>query len=1165
MDWNANMNTIHMDPRHLPALGVPQHLGMVRTPVGMMPPGIGRHGMVGHQAVLRMAHPALAPGQGGMVPGMVPGMSGHQHHQQQHQQQQHLQLQGPIVEDQMEHLAGKLDMLENELRYAWRALDVLSQEYIKMWERLEKMEGLLTEQQTVITQLIDLYTADSSDNADEFDNNGGGGGIASFRGLGFSSTGPSGPNPDESFYKSLNAVHKDSYPNTGDNFNTDNKGQAIVNSPKHTKKPKESGPNSLEYKGTESVEQEMDNKSMSSSMRSTHSGFSEVSEFPVPADNSPTYENLRGGATLLSPCPGQAGQPKRKLPQLPAMQVDSNRRTRKDGYIGEPGPGGSLPAELNRGQPGGERREQSASPGRPHINGKESVRKANSLQPKLATNIFTTEPQAEVQYDTFPRRKKEKKKDKSKEGPEDVPVVGSPLTVIDGNYSFSLTDNGGTEVGQSAGRPRDGRRVEGNDPEGAPGPAPSQRPRGPSVGEAGRHVTMGLPLVQEATAEQEVGSPSEAGQARANSLFQQIQAHSDPTMAGKPRKISLKEKRKLRAEQREHVAELLPRPTETEPAAPEPNKHHSSESDVSMRSDHSVSPKRETEEHGGAQHPNGPAMSEQQAAGRPRSNGINLLPVQQQLLQAQQLAQAKSGSRQFAVSRALGNYRQKQKKEREHGSSNSDSQDELELSFESRHDPAGLDGTLPTLDAKLAEIEEIAEPTRSSDGAAAGGHHIEMARSPKQGSVGSRKHSATESIDTEDEWYKHEMMRLQKLEHDEQVQKSRPPASVGNRASTSSGELLNTKLGPVSAQEQPEEVKRRTSRSHKSEPPDKPPNEPPDKRRGSDSRRMSRRASRKQLLKQEAAINRSSASSATQEEEDDYSSATGSADEDSETQSGADSVDDEEDLPTIGDTEAARGAQARPGQLLILPQQQVLNISSLPTKPDLLLEVTAAAAEAAYPDHLKNGGYGDDGVWYDDKGETGYHAEDGEWYDYMDEIGYYDDSGEWTEYDYTTGYWDDEGEWKQKSADQIAAAQAATNPEEEADHFLWVSEEGINEFSNDQIPSSTLPPVMVIGKLASGSREDHLPPVELYGEVKIRSNGVAHQPCPPSDHQQTSSIPKRKDSLEPIVVNVVSGTDGKDISDEEGVDKKTKGGGGGRWGALVKQRRADIIIELVRN
>ena len=77
----------------------------------------------------------------------------------------------PFVEEQVEMLAEKIEGLEGELRYAWRALDVLSQEYVKMWQRLEKMEGLLSEQQTVITQLIDLYSADSSDN--------GGGGIKS--------------------------------------------------------------------------------------------------------------------------------------------------------------------------------------------------------------------------------------------------------------------------------------------------------------------------------------------------------------------------------------------------------------------------------------------------------------------------------------------------------------------------------------------------------------------------------------------------------------------------------------------------------------------------------------------------------------------------------------------------------------------------------------------------------------------------------------------------------------------------------------------------------------------------------------------------------------------------------------------------------------------------
>ncbi|CAK9810089.1 Protein unc-13 homolog B [Anthophora quadrimaculata] len=64
-----------------------------------------------------------------------------------------------IIGDYMEKLGTRLNTLENELRYAWRALDLLSQEYIKMWERLEKLEGLLYEQQTVISQLIEFYAS----------------------------------------------------------------------------------------------------------------------------------------------------------------------------------------------------------------------------------------------------------------------------------------------------------------------------------------------------------------------------------------------------------------------------------------------------------------------------------------------------------------------------------------------------------------------------------------------------------------------------------------------------------------------------------------------------------------------------------------------------------------------------------------------------------------------------------------------------------------------------------------------------------------------------------------------------------------------------------------------------------------------------------------------
>ncbi|XP_076643706.1 unc-13 isoform X2 [Halictus rubicundus] len=67
-----------------------------------------------------------------------------------------------VISDYMERLGTRLNILETELKYAWRALDLLSQEYIKMWERLEKLEGLLYEQQTVISQLIEFYTSDGA-------------------------------------------------------------------------------------------------------------------------------------------------------------------------------------------------------------------------------------------------------------------------------------------------------------------------------------------------------------------------------------------------------------------------------------------------------------------------------------------------------------------------------------------------------------------------------------------------------------------------------------------------------------------------------------------------------------------------------------------------------------------------------------------------------------------------------------------------------------------------------------------------------------------------------------------------------------------------------------------------------------------------------------------
>jgi len=1222
------MNTVHMDPRCIP-------LGMVRTPGAMMPPIIGRHQLIRHPGI-RLPHPGMGPGLGPGPPPM-PG-------------------QGIFVEEQMEHLAGKLDMLENELRYAWRALDVLSQEYIKMWERLEKMEGLLTEQQTVITQLIDLYTADSSDNAEnEFESNGRE--ITRFQGFG-----GSGKDPDESFYKALNMVHQDSYPNTQDNmtlgnFNTANTGSTVEKSPKSTKsnKKQNKGPKEIEYidnfnigndgntvqvqaKVTKDSSQptredsDLDLKSMTSSMRSTHSGFSEVGEFPVPADTSPTYENLMPAATLVAPAlpPAPAGPaPKRKLPQLP--HPADNRRTRKDGYIGDQNTSGptelpsNFPVGLNtvtisqnqiQGFQGG---NISMAPGGRYSKGSLDNGKTFNVAPNQqsgkpsahsqpATNVFTSSGnhQDEVQYDTYPRRKKKKDKPQQQQQKSESGEIAasSPLTVIDGNYSFSLSDDKDhmqrnqqkqrdMKTGESTDlsshktsqEMRDNKEqlakqsedIRGKQIRAKSGTAVKSDTAGessiPTSSGKGQLLPPAVGMVGSESisqsVEQDVNSPSDNSLARTNSLFQQIHAREgDTSLISKSRKLSLKEKRKLRAEQRD-LTEFLPKSVEIEEPQVTIPKKDSSESDVSMRSDHSVSPKRETDEMEQLEQArlsgNGMQLLDQQGAPngtRPRSNGINLLPVQQQMLSS-----AKPSSREFAVSRALGKYRQKQKKERENtqGSSNSDSQDELEFVCEPHGDDGGIESTLKSLDAKLAEIEEDVEPIKASlsSGDAktsipaekvqkqvsefeeAGILPIELAKTARgKPTAMSRRQSTEEGIDIEDEWYQHEILRLQKLEYEQELQKIHPSDSVGNKMDSVLGEL-HTKVIPVSEEEcNKAETDRRKSLSEtiKIEPPDIPPEKPPDKKADS-ARRVSRRLSKKQLLE--------ASKSDIEDEDDSDSSVTGSADDDSETQSGADCVSEEDDdYAIVRDPEPYK----RPGVLTILPHTQKLNISNIPNKPDLLIEVTAAAAESAYPEHLKNGAYGEDGLWYDDQGETGYYAEDGEWYDYMDEIGFYSDGGEWHEYDYDAGYWGDDGEWKNKDmATSTTTESEIQNPGSEADHFLWVSEEGINEYSNDQIPSSELQPTLVIGKQSSGSLEE----TSHFESDYQGPNGsyTINEHLEP-DEVLSSRIPE-------VIVKIdTEHVDENEVMDNENESQQLKGGG--RWGALIKQRKADII-DLVRH
>ena len=1104
-----------------------------RPPFRLPPSGVGRGGGFSHI-------PNLGPGPGPGPP----------------------QIQAPgqniYVEDHMDHLAGKLDMLENELRYAWRALDVLSQEYIKMWERMEKLEGLLTEQQTVITQLIDLYTADSSDNAEnEFDSNGRD--ISNFSNFG-------GKAPDESFYKALNMVHQNSYPNPAEtinnvtniaNFNTANSRQnSRPNTPKSSKSPKPQ-PKGIEYIDNFNIIQqppsapagilpgrlnpqviredsEGDLKSMSSSMRSTQSGVSDVAEFPVPQDTSPTYENLMSAGTLVTAVVNGAGPAhKRKLPQLPGHPGQSeNRRTRKDGYVGDQGQGAA---------------NKPLQTSEPNIPG----------QQQAVTNVFPASSgnvQSEVSYDTYPRRKKKKDKQQKKKEAEPEVSADSPLTVIDGNYSFNISGDMREQRRQE--EPGDNKKKSSQDSTEmrerqvddkqvkAPAPIGLNSLKADSFTNVHQQQQPGAPK----PVAEDTPSDNSLTRASANSLFQQIQAREAET--GKTRKLSLKEKRKLRAER--DLTEFLPRSVEVEePATAAPvfrkHDHSNSESDVSMRSD--ISPKRDSDDVDQLMAANGAPHCDQQGAQvRPRSNGGL------SLLQPSASVSQKGNSREFAVSRALGKYRQK-KKERE--SSNSDSQDELEMAG-----GAGIESTLKSLDAKLAEIEESVEPVRSISVTDAKtsipsekvqnqlNKFEEAGTKPIESTPLSRKVSQ-DSIDTDDEWYRHEMMRLKRMETEQK-----------------SGGVMNNLMGELNRKLVPGQTVNSQDVSKVGQPPDRPPGEPPDKAKIEASRRIQRRSSKKQLVRK----------STSEKSTEDDSSLTGSADDDSDTQSGEDFIEEEEEeyLRALKAKEAEIAAMARPGNLS-LSQAQPLNISGN-LKPDLLVELTAAAAEDHYPEHLKHGYFGEDGIWYDEHGETGYWGEDGEWYDYLDEIGYYDNDGEWQEYDYSKGHWDDEGEWKLKEAptqpqQPVVGAASAQNPGKEADHFLWVSEEGTNEFANDQVPSSELTTRMVIGKPASGFTEDCCQQQPDNNTINNNNSFVTNETYSEPEEEtfkNTAALQQQSSAAK----NHVSQIQLKQLQHHQQhlleqqqkiIDEieEEEGGGGGRWGAIMTQKKLDILL-LVR-
>ena len=260
----------------------------------------------------------------------------------------------PFIEEQVEMLAEKIEGLEGELRYAWRALDVLSQEYVKMWQRLEKMEGLLSEQQTVITQLIDLYSADSSDNG----TNGLKSGAASPTSVatGISKSGQQ-QLPDENFYKALNAMHGDANtemqlalsasqsmddfisPEDDEEEEEEHSGKVVL-PPKHENYSKQgtftdflkgfdSKPDKLQHgkkhgkkvrRGSQGSESDFDAKSVTSSIRSSLSGTvksEEVGDFPLPAELSPSYENA---TPPTPPTISQFPKKKKKAVSPPQLQ-----------------------------------------------------------------------------------------------------------------------------------------------------------------------------------------------------------------------------------------------------------------------------------------------------------------------------------------------------------------------------------------------------------------------------------------------------------------------------------------------------------------------------------------------------------------------------------------------------------------------------------------------------------------------------------------------------------------------------------------------------------------------------------------------------------------------------------------------------------------------------
>lgn len=114
-----------------------------------------------------------------------------------------------IISDYMDKMATKINILETELKFAWRALDLLSNEYTKMWQRLDKLENITMDQQSIVTNLMGLYTSMTSSSRNDMAGVAGcsSGGISQFENA-----------PTSEFNTILEELKNDALSNDGNNY-----------------------------------------------------------------------------------------------------------------------------------------------------------------------------------------------------------------------------------------------------------------------------------------------------------------------------------------------------------------------------------------------------------------------------------------------------------------------------------------------------------------------------------------------------------------------------------------------------------------------------------------------------------------------------------------------------------------------------------------------------------------------------------------------------------------------------------------------------------------------------------------------------------------------------------------------------------------------------------